>query len=86
MSQQTRQLLARNVVSFRYQLGWSQEFLAIQMASSAAYISQIENGHRNVSIDFLDKLAFVFQVEPHQLLMPRPTIHQKRVDERRGEK
>ena len=53
------------------------------MKSSPAYISQLENAKRNVTTDFFDKLAETFKIEPHELLMKRDVINNKRVDQKK---
>lgn len=70
----TRQLLAKNIVYFRHQNHWSQELFAEKINSSPAYISQLENAKRNVTSNFIDKLADSFGIEPHELLIERDII------------
>ena len=53
------------------------------MESSPAYISQLENAKRNVTTDFFDKIADTFKVEPHELLINRSRINNKRVDQKK---
>ncbi len=78
----TRELLANNIIYFRHKRDWSQETLADKLGSSAAYISQLENAKRNVTADFLDKLAACFQIEQHELLIKRTVIINKRVNQK----
>lgn len=78
----SRELIANNVIYFRHKYNWSQEKLADILNSSASYISQIENAKRNVTTDFLDKIATIFKVEPHELLINRETINNKRLPKR----
>lgn len=75
----SRTLIANNIIYFRHRKKWSQEKLADMLNSSASYISQIENAKRNVTTDFLDKLSSVFQIEPHELLINRDFILNKRL-------
>lgn len=53
------------------------------MKSSPSYISQLENAKRNVTSDFIDKLADSFGVEPHELFIERDSINNKRVDQKK---
>jgi len=53
------------------------------MKSSSAYISQLENAKRNVTSDFFDKIADSLGVEPHELLINRTKINNKRVDQKK---
>lgn len=53
------------------------------MKSSPAYVSQLENAKRNVTFDFLDKIADSLGVEPHELLIKRDIVSNKRVDQKK---
>ena len=67
---QLRQVLATNVRRRREQLGLSQERLAGEAYLDRTYVSQIERGVRNVSLDCLDKLAHGLSAEAWDLLRP----------------
>lgn len=54
----------------RLQLQFSQEQLGEQCGVHRTYITEIENGLRNISLLTLYKLARSMEVEPWQLLMP----------------
>lgn len=79
----TRMLLANNIIYFRHKNNWSQEIFADKIKSSPAYISQLENAKRNVTSDFIDKLANSFNIEPHELFVKRELIDNKRVDQKK---
>lgn len=79
----TRKLLANNIVYFRHKYKWSQETFAEKMKSSPAYISQLENAKRNVTVDFFDKIAETLNVEPFELIIERKVINNKRVDQKK---
>lgn len=79
----TRQLIANNIIYLRHQKNWSQEKFAEKIKSSPAYISQLENAKRNVTSDFIDKLADSFEVEPFELLVKREIITNKRIDQKK---
>jgi transcriptional regulator with XRE-family HTH domain len=49
---------------------WTQEFLAEKLEISTNFLSNIENGKAWVSPKTISKLALIFRVEPHELLMP----------------
>lgn len=79
-----RGLLGKNIVYFR-QLsgrGWSQEQLAEKINSDKGYLSQVENGKRNVSVDYIERLCLVFGIEPEELFKNRHCRLKKRVDSR----
>jgi transcriptional regulator with XRE-family HTH domain len=67
---QLRQVLAANVRRRRELLGLSQERLAGEADLDRTYVSQIERGVRNVSLDCLDKLARGLSAEAWALLRP----------------
>ena len=64
-----RKILGRNVRATRRELGWSQEDLAFETDIDRTYISGIERGVRNPSLDMLVKLAKTLKTTPNQLLV-----------------
>ena len=67
----TRTRFARNILSFREALGLSQEAFADKIGFHRTYISAIEGGKRNVSLDNLDKIAKALRIDPVELLKDR---------------
>lgn len=65
-----RRVLATNVRVRRQQMGLSQERLAGECSLDRTYVSQIERGVRNISLDSLDKLAQGLSTEAWTLLRP----------------
>jgi transcriptional regulator with XRE-family HTH domain len=63
-----RMLLAKNLRSLRKARGQSQEEFADTAGFHRTYVSQIERGLVNVTIDNVQRLAEVFNVEIHELL------------------
>ena len=63
-----RKILGRNVRAARKDLGWSQEDLAFETDIDRTYISGIERGVRNPSLDLLVKLAKTLKMTPSELL------------------
>ena len=79
-----RENLANNILSMRYERDLSQEKLAELAHSSPVYISNIEQGKRNVSIDFIDNIAKIFGVQCHEMLVDNPKIARRsRVDSKK---
>ncbi len=76
----TRKILANNIVYWRLQRKWSQEEFAYRLGSSTQYVSTMENGKRNISSDYIDHLATIFKIEPHELLIERPIVKNRRID------
>ena len=65
-----RQILARNLRRLRVSAGLSQEELAYRTGLHRTYISSIERGKRNVSIDNLFKIARGLEIGPEELIGP----------------
>ncbi|WP_323143588.1 helix-turn-helix domain-containing protein [Massilia phyllosphaerae] len=63
-----RARLANNIRQQRYAMNLSQEGLAQLAGVHRTFVSQIERGLRNVSLDVLLKLANTLQVDPVELL------------------
>ncbi|WP_072782804.1 helix-turn-helix domain-containing protein [Duganella sacchari] len=65
-----RAVMARNIVKFREQRGWSQEMLAFEAGLHRTFIAHVERQARNISIDNVEKIAIAFKVETYKLLIP----------------
>lgn len=79
-----RENLANNILSMRYERDLSQEKLAELLHASPVYISDIEQGKRAVSIDFLDNVAKLFGISCYELLLDNPkVIRRNRVDSKK---
>jgi transcriptional regulator with XRE-family HTH domain len=63
-----RAVLAGNVRRLRRERGWTQEFLADRAGLHWTYLSGIERGVRNASIDNVFKLAWALGVEAAELV------------------
>lgn len=63
-----RRVLAANVKAARKALGLSQERLAFDARIDRTYISGIERGLRNPSLDLIAKLATKLKKTPGELL------------------
>lgn len=68
MSSILREILANNIREFRLSKQLSQEELADICGLHRTYISDIERGNRNVSIDNIEKIAKGLDVDPSVLL------------------
>lgn len=65
-----RTILAQNVKAARGRLALSQEALADEARIDRTYISGIERGKRNPSMDLLVRLAAALKTTPAALLTP----------------
>lgn len=68
MSSVLREILADNIRELRLSKELSQEELADLCGLHRTYISDIERGNRNVSIDNIEKIAKGLDVDPSVLL------------------
>jgi transcriptional regulator with XRE-family HTH domain len=64
-------ILAENVRRRRAAAGLSQENLALEAGLDRTYISQVERGKRNVTIEVLARLAAALDTTADQLLVPQ---------------
>lgn len=63
-----RKTLGANLKRLRRAKGWSQEEYAFEAGIHRTYVSDIERGARNPTIDILVKLAVPLGVEPAELI------------------
>lgn len=63
-----RKVLSENMRKIRSDLGLSQESLADTCGLHRTYISDVERGERNVSIDNIEKIAQALKVSVSDLL------------------
>lgn len=63
------EVFGRRVREVRHERGWTQEQLAFEAGVKRAYLSEVENGHRNVSLDVVEKLAQALGVTADQLML-----------------
>jgi len=63
-----RRQVGRNLKRIRKERGWSQEELAFESGLHRTYISGIERGARNPTIDILARLAATLRVGVEELV------------------
>ena len=68
MERRLRNVFAANIRENRVSKHISQEDLAERCGLHRTYISDIERGRRNVSIDNIERIAIGLQVPPEKLL------------------
>lgn len=59
--------------------GWSQEYFAELLGTSSGYVSEMEHEKRNISSDYIDHIANIFKIEPHELLINRLPVDSRRI-------
>ena len=60
--------IGENIVRLRKARGMTQEDLAGAAEIDRSYLSEIENGHKNFSMDILAKLISALDVSPNEIL------------------
>jgi transcriptional regulator with XRE-family HTH domain len=63
-----RDVFARNLRRYRLSVGLSQEALAADAEVDRTYVSALERGIYAASIDMIERLSKVLEVEPSKLL------------------
>jgi transcriptional regulator with XRE-family HTH domain len=66
--------LGMRIKFLRKQLRWSQEDLALNANINKNYISDLENGRRNPSLDILERIAVAFGITLAELFKGVETI------------
>ncbi len=74
-----KEILAKNVRLYRSRKGYSQDALAEiceqfrynDGLTNRSFISDVENGKRNVALDKIELLAKALDVEPYELLLTK---------------
>ena len=68
MSQDIRQILANNIKNFRTQKKLKREELSLILGVDNSYISKLEKGKINITLDKIQLLADYFEIEAYLLL------------------
>lgn len=68
MSQDIRQILAKNIKNLRTQKKLSREELSLVLGVDNSYISKLEKGKINITLDKIELLANYFETEVYLLL------------------
>lgn len=63
-----RDVFARNLRKYRLSAGLSQEALAVEADIDRTYVSALERSVYAASVDMIERLATVLDVEPSKLL------------------
>lgn len=71
-----REIFAHNLKLIRQKRGISQEQLAEAADLHRTYISSVERGARNISIDNMERLALALGVDLRVLLSPETYTHE----------
>jgi len=63
LHKQAKSTLARNIKRLRAELALSQEELGLRIQADQAYISRIESGHLNPTLESLSELAHALETK-----------------------
>ena len=85
MSRDLQDVFLANMRSVMKSRGMTLSKLAGMIGVSASLLSQIRSRHRNVGINFLEKVAAALDMEAHELLRPMPGVVPDRRDMRYNE-
>ena len=69
-----KEQLGMRIKFLRQQLRWSQEDLALNANVNKNYISDLENGRRNPSLEILERIAVAFNITLAELFKGVETI------------
>lgn len=78
MSMTARLTFAHNLKKVRTSKGISQEKLADLCDLHRTYVSSVERGERNITVDNMERLAIALGVDIRELLNPDDTDHSSR--------
>ena len=68
MVQNVRARLATNIKYFREKHNYKREELSLMLGVDNSYISKLEKGKVNITIDKIEQLANIFNIEPFELI------------------
>ena len=69
MSQDIRQILANNIKNLRTQKKLSREELSLVLGVDNSYVSKLEKGKINITLDKIEMLANYFETEVFKKLL-----------------
>jgi transcriptional regulator with XRE-family HTH domain len=68
MSQLTRRIISKNIKILREKSGYKREELSLLIGCDNSYISKLEKGKINITIDKLEDIATIFGIKVKNLL------------------
>ncbi len=68
MQRNFQQRFGQRIKSLRHEYGWTQVDLAAKSGVGRVFISQVENGHKDVCLGVMDALAGCFKISLSDLL------------------
>lgn len=71
-SEEYRKIIGENLKFWRKIRGYRQDYLGEKSGSSRTYISKIESGLANPTLEYLEKLVEVLDIQMEDLMTPQP--------------
>lgn len=68
MNQNSKIIIAKNIERLRITKNITKEKLSLILGFDNSYISKLEKGRINITIEKLDKIADFFEIESYELL------------------
>lgn len=68
MSQEIREIIAKNIIKLRKNKKLKREELSLILGFDNSYISKLEKSRINITIDKLEAIANYFEIETYKLL------------------
>lgn len=62
-----KKIVGKNIRYYRLKIGWTQEKLAIRAKLHSHYLSRLELGQENATLETLEKVAKTLQLDPKEL-------------------
>ena len=59
-----KKIVGDNIRRLRRERGWTQAFVAESVGVTAPFLTMVESGQRGMSIDFLENISELFDVQP----------------------
>lgn len=64
-----QRIVGRNLRRYRLDRGYSQEAFADHMGVHRTYMGAVERGERNLTLQTLERIADVLEIDPRELLI-----------------
>lgn len=68
MTLKIRERIAQNIKKYREQKGLGREGLSLMLGVDNSYISKLEKGHINITVDKLEQIADILEIDVIELL------------------
>lgn len=83
MEMKTRERVGRNISLAREALGWNQEELGAKLDADQSYVSKIERGKMNLTLNTLEKIADVLGQDVGYFFQRQIVVEAKKAQARR---